>query len=324
MLSVFGPSDSNLFVELLQLGSEDKRSLPPVATQDEHIFDSFCVSQARMLPLHALQRMQGLRPSTLSGIPLQGTAGSTEHQAAPTGSSNNDKPEQDNFLTWEAPARCDSPDIPYSASPPQLPAGLCQTTDRHLAEASLHVLLGCSEIIPRMLSGTLRTETIRPAALQAIAQPICEAGLLRAFLNAFLHQHGIQALDKRVDPEQHALVFAVQAFLELHSSMLWEIVGNVRARRERERAENVQGGFKAEPSFPTLLEVLQHTRSLRRQIDTLARLCWCYVPCGAYQGGQLRWQAEPFPLGCALLEHLHAGPAHLNACSRQAESLMIS
>jgi hypothetical protein len=323
MLSVVVPSDSNVFLELLQLNTGNDRVLQPLqpaavsrasAIEEEGIFRIF-ESQA-MLPLHTLQKMQGLRPCVLLGVPLQDSTGSKARHFVHTGSLNDeentehgsvDTPSKESALIWEAPLRCDSPNLPFSAVPCPLPPGHFQTTDEHLAEASLHVLLGCSEIIPRLVSGTLQTQSIRPAALQAIARSICEAGLQRAFLSSFLHGHGISQFRESVDPEQHALVVAVQVVLEQHSRMLWNIIESVRERREQESPEHVEEGFKMEPLFPTLLEVLQHTRSLRRQIHTLATLCWCCDTRDPSKNGKLRWQAEPFPRGYALLEHLHAG-----------------
>ena len=259
---------------------------------------------ARLLPLSELQSMQGLRPAApfwLSGLhePPENSSKATQQVT--------ESPEALEVCAVQSPVRCTSPNLPAAAyaAPSSQASDVVLASDGHLAEASLHVLLGCADIIPHMLSGKLRTHTIRPAALQRLLRPVCTAGLQRAQLTDFLAAHGVAAVACTVDAAQQEFVQAVSAVLAQQSQLIRGVVGAVAQRRQQEQQPCEDDAGMQHSVVPTLLEVVQHTRAVRRQTASLAKLCWCYAP--REPGTGLRWQTCPFPCGNELLSHVHQG-----------------
>ena len=215
----------------------------------------------------------------------------------------------------EQPQRCFSPDLYHGprdvgASNREQPAA--EATDVPVgivSAACLHALLGCSTVIPKLRGGDICTASIRPLALQRMLEPICEAAIERVRLDVFLQKHGLPTLHSTINPTLQAFVRAVATVLRHHTQRLQAILHSVEQRRLQEAgptsADDEVETAQQPQQPPTPLEILQHTRQLRRQVATLARLCWCSELDGS--NGHLQWQAIAFPTGNSLLEHLFSG-----------------
>ena len=214
----------------------------------------------------------------------------------------------------DAPERCQSPDMPVQSralsgpakpedsQPMQLPEAL-------VSAACLQALMGSTAVMPQMLQPQVCTDSIRPLALHRLTQVICAAGLRRAQLEGFVQYHGSPGLQHPVDAVRRAFVQAVGAVLDHHTHALAGIGSEISSRREAElRCEDPEA-LPSAPPAPTPLEIFQHTRQLRKQLHTLAHLCWCSA--GRHSSQALRWQEEAYPAGNALLELLYDGPLFL-------------
>jgi hypothetical protein len=218
----------------------------------------------------------------------------------------------------DEPERCHSPDLPEAAAVPvgvpDAPQAVAVRMEV-ISTACLHALLGSTAVLPQLLNGSVRLSFVRPLALNQLAKPICEAGLQRAHLEGFVQHHGSPELHACVDATQQAFVQAVAAVLDHHARTLTHILGSIELRREAESRSDDPVDTPAVSIPPTPLEILQHTRQLRMQLNTLARLCWCQH---SGDGGSLSWQTKPYPRGNALLEHLYAGASRHDAKAWQS------
>jgi hypothetical protein len=217
-----------------------------------------------------------------------------------------DVPFHSSYDDSEFPERCQSPDVTSKVVSGKAGGSPTVMAADIVSSACLHALLGSTAVIPKLLSGTLCTSSIRPLALQHLLQPISLASAERAQLDAFVQQHGLPSLHSTVDATQHAFVRAVSTVLQHHTSYLQTIMLAIELRRQNECPLPDDDAHPVVHLAPTPLEILQHTQQLRKQVSSLARLCWCYAAEGT-SSSHLRWQVQPFPSGNSLLEHICSG-----------------
>ena len=179
-----------------------------------------------------------------------------------------------------------------------------------ISAACLHALLGSRAVIARLQQGDLCLRTVRPLALQKLLQPICSAGTLRARVEAFVQQHSCASPGITIDATLQAFAHAVGSVLDHHTSTMRQIVASISNRRDAAAEDATDMPLTEAATIPTPLEILQHTKLLRRQLALLAHLCWCYSPA---HSSLLGWQQQAFPKGDSLLDHLYKG-ACLSIC----------
>ena len=159
-------------------------------------------------------------------------------------------------------------EVVSSPEPPRATA----KQDANISSLALEALEGSLSACACLMQGRNTAGSLRPLALHRCLLPLADAGVLRARIELFVQHHDtLVQHGSQVDATQAAFSRGVRMVLQLHRVLLRTCMSSILARRAAEAGDSDSLG---DTSHATVLELLQHTRSLREQVLFLTA-CWC-------------------------------------------------
>lgn len=140
--------------------------------------------------------------------------------------------------------------------------------DASISSIALEALEGSLSACAHLMLGRNRAGGLRPLALHRCLLPLADAGVLRARIELFVRHHDtLVHQGSPVDATQAAFSRGVRMVLQMHRVLLRTCMSSILARRAAEAGD---ADSYSDSTHATVLEILQHTRSLREQV-----CCFC-------------------------------------------------
>lgn len=213
---------------------------------------------------HALVRWGDLHQRMTSGDVLLGTMAShhgAQHPRIDAPSSESSP------RSHHSEGICQANIMPLGSSngAPEACSGVqSRLSDRDISTTVMRALQGSLTACAILLSGQLHTDRIRPLAMYNLLKPVAITGILRARLVTFVH-HYTKFSCQKADATQMAFAAAVSTVLHMHAVQMQTCSMSVQLRRVAETSNEDMG--VASDSFPTPNELVQHTTSIRSQVQ---------------------------------------------------------